>query len=161
MKSKNTTIDLLPWAAALEIGAIADGRSLAHWQMADARQVGVRFPSRVRILLVEAIPAPSDPELRAATESSGILDGSHGSLTVGYAILIHRRCVGSRRILRRALGAVAEFELAGSLYSFLSGHLDRGAFLAATADFARGDQIPSPVRSAPSPKSVSEPFSSA
>lgn len=124
MKSTNTPIDLLAWAATLAIGVLEDGRSLAHWQTADARQVGVRFPRRVRVLLVDAIPAPSDPELQAAAESSGIFDGSNGYLTLGYAILILRQNVGSRRVLRGALGEVAEFELAGSLRSFLASHLE-------------------------------------
>lgn len=160
MKYASKSTDLLAWATTLETGVLEAGRSLAQWQTADAQQVGVRFPRRVRVLLVDAIPAPGDPELRAAAESCRFLDGRDGHLTLGYAIMIHRRCVGSRRILRRALGAVAEFELAGSLQAFLAGHLDE-AWRTATADFPSDDQIPSHVRSALSPKSVSEPLSSA
>lgn len=142
MKSENTSIDLLAWAATMEVGVLAGGRSLAHWQAADARQVGVRFPDRVRVLLVDAIPAPGDPDLLAAARRSGVFDGDDGHLTLGYAIMIHRRCLGSRRILRRALGAVAEFELAGSLHSFLTAHPDPMPGVDRREERARGAAAP-------------------
>ncbi len=101
------------------------GKPLAFWQFAEARQVGVRDPRRVRILLVDAMPQPANSQLLAATMSTGILGPETEGLSLGYGILILRPKAGERRILRHELRHVAQYEAAGSLSAFLDTYLDQ------------------------------------
>lgn len=101
------------------------GKPLAFWQVAEARQVGVRKPERVRVLAVDTLPRPDHPHpaLRGALTAS-LLGPEAQAVALGYNILIPRSKVGERRLLRHELRHVAQCEQAGGLSAFLVRYLD-------------------------------------
>jgi len=90
--------------------------------LADARTVGVQRPEQIRVLMVDHLPLPADPELQAAALQTGLLGPNMTGLTLGYSILI---CDGhlSRRLLSHECRHVTQFEHAGSIASFLPAYL--------------------------------------
>lgn len=118
--------ELLPlavvWAEAQSQNILAHGRPLAFWQVAEARQAGVRSPGKVRILGVDTLPVPADARLRAVL-AAGLLNHEASALTFGHDIMILRSRIGERRILRRELRQVAQYEAAGSIGAFWAEYL--------------------------------------
>jgi hypothetical protein len=112
----------IDWAQEMEAHCLAQGKPLAFWQDADARDVGVTTPARVRICLVDHVPKPNHPELMAAAEEIDFL-----GLTLGYGIFIRNTHMGRRWLLRHELRHVAQCEKAGGLGSFLTEYLGQVA----------------------------------
>ena len=111
------------WARQMENLAMKSGKPLAFWQVADAKDVGVRRPERVRVCRVDAMPHPADPLLAAAATESGLLGAGTLGLTLGYAVFIHRSHVGERWLLRHELRHVSQYEEAGGIEPFLAEYL--------------------------------------
>ena len=63
---------------------LADGVSLPGEEIADAHAVGVREPNWVRLLWVEVIPRPSQPQLRAACDAIDFLTPATRGLALGH-----------------------------------------------------------------------------
>ena len=113
------------WAERERRNILSHGRPLAFWQIAEARQVGVRDPSKVRILRVGTMPEPPNSQLLAATLSNSLLRPETLGLTLGHGILILRQKSGDRRLLRHELRHVAQYEATGSIAAFLAEYLDQ------------------------------------
>lgn len=114
---------LANWAKEQELISLTAGKPLARWQMEDARQVGIQRPDKVRLLYVDSIPQPIDAQLRATAARTGLIGRENVGVTLGYAVLILRGCVGLRRVLRRHLRHVAQMENVGSSVGFLGEYL--------------------------------------
>ena len=110
------------WAEAVAADVVARGRGLSALRLVDARAVGVQRPENIRVLMVDRLPLPADPELQAAAVHTGLLGPTMTGLTLGYAILI---CHGhmSRRLLSHECRHVAQYEQVGSIASFLPAYL--------------------------------------
>ena len=79
--------------------ALLRGRLLTPIESDLARQVGVQHPERIRLLIVQALPAPTDPELQQAAIQAGLLGPGMVGLTLGYSVFV---CTGhvNPRLLR-------------------------------------------------------------
>lgn len=76
------------WIGEQEERARGEGVPLSEREAGVARQAGVRWPERVRLLPVGAMPSPQDPLLQSAMQATGFwLDGASG-LTLDHAILL-------------------------------------------------------------------------
>ena len=64
------------WAKQQEAYILQHGAPLAAHQLADAGRVGVQYPDRVRVLVVDRIPLPDDEEL-AVLEVHDFREGDH------------------------------------------------------------------------------------
>jgi len=115
----------IDWAQDMEAHCLAQGKPLAFWQDADARDVGVTTPARVRICLVDHVPKPSNPELMAAAEEIGFLGPETLGLTLGHGIFIRKTHAGLRWLLRHELRHVSQCEKAGGLDQFLTEYLSQ------------------------------------
>jgi hypothetical protein len=113
---------LLPRAIAWaerEAGRVAlTGTCLGDSTQELARAVGVVCPELIRIELVDRVPSPDDPLLRAAVAQTGMLAHDTRGLTLGYAIFI-RRNEESLRLLSHEFRHVYQYEQAGSIAAFL------------------------------------------
>lgn len=116
-------VQVVPWAESLARDALAAGRPLDATQQCVAREVGVRNPAAVRILVVDAIPLPDTLALQAAARRTGISADRAGAMTLGHAILVLRGEEGDARLLRHELRHVAQYEEAGGIGGFLARHL--------------------------------------
>ncbi len=119
----------IDWAQGIEAQCLVKGKPLAFWQQADARAVGVVHPDRVRICLMDQVPQPSHPELRAAAKEIGFLGPETLGLTLGYGIFICKTHAGLRWLLRHELRHVAQCDTAGGLGMFLTEYLGQIASL--------------------------------
>ena len=110
------------WAQEVATDVAARGTALSASALADARAVGVRQPDSIRVLMVDRLPLPSDPQLQAAAIQTGLLGPTMAGLALGYSILI---CHGhvSRRLLSHECRHVAQYEQSGSIAAFLPAYL--------------------------------------
>lgn len=128
-----TTVDLdqlqklLPkaaaWAEQQEACILAAGVALIASQVADARQLGVVHPERVRLLAVRSIPLPDDPELREAALATQLITPATIGLTLRYGIFFRADYHGDCRLIAHELAHTAQYERLGGMRSFLSTYL--------------------------------------
>ena len=76
------------WAEQQQAHALENGQPLSEKMIDVARHVGVMAPESVRILAVDSLPRPGDPELSAAADATGLLGPEMIGLTLGYAVFI-------------------------------------------------------------------------
>jgi hypothetical protein len=111
------------WAEAQSRQSLGRGVALTAAQAAMAREAGVRDPSRVRIDVVDSLPAPRDPKLIAAAGHIGLMPQAADGMTLGYAVLIRRGAERDPQLLRHELRHVAQYEEAGGIGPFLARHI--------------------------------------
>ena len=111
------------WAESYASQAIAHGTPLGDAQVAVARTVGVRDPARVRIYVVDELPAPKDPVLVAAAGRIGLMPQAASGMTLGYAVLLKRGAQDDARLLSHELRHVAQYEEKGGIRPFLAVHI--------------------------------------
>lgn len=112
----------IAWAEARANRALHAGIPLTPAEQEVALAVGVSKPELVRIEIVESLPLPEDPVLRAAALQAGLLGPGMVGLTLGHAIFI---CRGhkTRRLLSHELRHVHQYEQHGSIAAFLPVYL--------------------------------------
>ena len=115
--------ELLPkvnaWVQTLIARIEREGTPISEELQALARRLGVRQAEAIRLLEVEHLPPPEDPELCRICFASGMLGANMTGLTLGYHILVVRGCAHPR-FLAHDFRHVYQFEEAGSLENFLS-----------------------------------------
>ena len=111
------------WAQGLETDALRTGRPLSPRVLALARAAGVQDPRRVRLVIVDRMPLPDEPFLRAAAQQVGLADSNVTGLTIGHAIFVKRGRDRDPRLLSHELRHVAQYEEAGGIAGFLAKHL--------------------------------------
>ena len=113
----------ITWAEEMAADVASRGKSLGQSDLLIAKAVGVQQADRIRVLLVDQIPLPSDPELKAAAIQAKLLGPDVEGLTLGYSILIcHGRLC--RRLLSHECRHVFQYEKAGSIALFLPLYLE-------------------------------------
>jgi hypothetical protein len=118
---------LLPLAAAWveeqEARALGHGIGLNPAQVADARQMGVTHPERVRLFVVPFIPEPEDPALRAAGELTGLINPFTAGITFRYGIYLRDEYARDRFLVAHELVHTGQYERFGSILAFLRQYL--------------------------------------
>jgi len=113
----------IDWCEGIARRVARDGVPLTATALEDAQTVGVQRPERIRVLVVEAFPLPSDVLLASTAAALGFLGAATAGLALGYSILVRRGRL-SRRLLSHECRHVAQFEAAGSLAEFLTAYLE-------------------------------------
>jgi hypothetical protein len=111
------------WATEEEQKILRDGVSLSEKEIGDARAIGVQSPDRVRLLQIETIPRPTQPQLRAACDAIDFLTPATRGLTVGHGIFIRSDCWRDRLLVVHELVHVAQYERSGGILPFLRRYL--------------------------------------
>lgn len=111
------------WAEKQEQFILQNGIPLNENQLADAKQIGVNFPERVRLLKVESIPQPEDPALHTAVDFLGFLSSSTIGLSLRYGIFIQAEHWGKRSLVVHELTHTQQFERMGGFDPFLRQYL--------------------------------------
>lgn len=111
------------WAERVAAQTLQTGTALDSAQAVLARDAGVRAPHRVRLCVVDAMPAPEDPVLREAAQQVGLLGPDSIGLTLGHAVYIRRDFDSDENLLRHELRHVHQYECYGSIKAFLSVYL--------------------------------------
>jgi hypothetical protein len=111
------------WANAQEEFILERGASLGPIYSSDAERVGIKEPSRVRVLIVDRIPVPEDEQLAEAAARSLIITSACRGVAIGHGIIIRLDCWGDRELMVHQLIHVAQCERAGGLESFVYQYL--------------------------------------
>lgn len=115
---------VIAWAEARSREVAATGRLLSEAGTAIARAVGVQRPELIRVAVVDSLPLPEDPTLRAAALQTGLLGPGMVGLTLGYSVLV---CSGHEtvRLLSHEFRHVHQYEKWGSIAAFLPVYLQQ------------------------------------
>ena len=114
----------IAWAQRCEQDILDTGLALNDAGVLLARRVGVQHPERVRLKFVDAIPRPEDPAMLKVIELGGFLGPTTAGLTLGHGIYI-RNGTGSTRLVSHELRHVYQYEVAGSIASYLPVYLQQ------------------------------------
>lgn len=127
MVDQETFERLLPlayqWARNWEGLALAKGVPLGSQQLVDAELAGVQDCARVRVLVVDRIPMPEDPELADAARRSQIIVDASRCVGFGYAIIIRADAWSDRELLVHNLVHIAQCERTGGLEQWVYKYL--------------------------------------
>jgi hypothetical protein len=120
---------VLAWAEKLSADGRVAGTPLTPAQIEIARGSGVREPASIRLVVVDRIPLPDEPALKAAALQVGLSPASAAGMTIGYAVVVRRGYEDSTRLLSHEFRHVAQYEASGGIRPFLAKHLaDLAAF---------------------------------
>lgn len=111
------------WAAEQEARILREGTPLSEHEIADAKAAGVKEPERIRLLQVDAIPAPAHPMLKAAYGAINLLTSAPRGLTLHYGIFVRRDCRQDRHLLVHELVHTSQYERLGGIFPFLKKYL--------------------------------------
>jgi hypothetical protein len=111
------------WAKEQEQWILSKGVPLSAEEIVDAKAVGVREPERVRLLQVDAIPAPAHPTLKAACQTINFLTASPRGLTFQYGIFVRSDCWRNRHLVAHELAHTAQYERLGGIVPFLKNYI--------------------------------------
>lgn len=111
------------WAAKQEEMILREGVPLSEQEIADAKALGVREPQRVRLLQVDAIPAPGHPMLKATYNAINCFTATPRGLTLQYGIFVRSDCWRDRFLIAHELAHTAQYQRLGGILPFLRGYL--------------------------------------
>ena len=111
------------WATEQEQRILCDGVPLSEKEVDDARSVGVREPERIRLLRVETIPRPSQPELRAACDAIDFLTPADARTDFGLRNFYSLGLLGGPIARCARARHVAQYERLGAPLAFLRKYL--------------------------------------
>lgn len=112
----------IAWAEAQYLSISLAGQPLNEALLAVAKNVGVRYPERIRVVEVQSLPLPDDASLRQAALATGLLGPGMVGLTLGHGIYVcHGH--GNIRLLSHEFRHVHQYEQAGSIAAFLPDYL--------------------------------------
>jgi hypothetical protein len=112
------------WAVGLSTVAHSQGSPLIPELIALARKVGVKRPENIRLIRVEQIPLPTDPELANAANQVGLAESDMAGLTLGYVVFLRRGIEPDTRLFSHEFRHVAQYEACGGIPNFLFAHLN-------------------------------------
>ena len=124
---QETFEQLLPlafqWAWHTQNFVLRHGSPLRRRQVADARQVGVKEISRVRVLAVDRMPLPEQPELAEAARRTQIITDFCRAIAIGHAVVVRADAWGDRELFLHQLVHVAQCERSGGLEQWVRQYL--------------------------------------
>ena len=127
MVDQETFDYLLPlayeWAKTQEEFVLAHGHRLGARHAHDANLVGVRDRARVRVLVVDRIPLPENPELAEASKRIGIITEDTRCAGFGHALIIRVDAWNDRELILHNLVHIAQCERSGGLEQWVREYL--------------------------------------
>jgi hypothetical protein len=116
---QETFEQLLPrayeWAKKQEEFVLARGHALGPTHAWDAHLAGVRDCARVRVLVVDRIPLPDDPDLARASKTLGIINENTRCVGFGHALIVRGDAWSDRELILHNLVHIAQCERSGGL----------------------------------------------
>ena len=111
------------WIEAQERKILAEGSALDETGMADAGQIGVQHPERVRLLRVARVPMPGGAWIARLGKWFGAPGEHTAGLTARYGVFIRADVWGDRRLIAHELVHTAQYERLGGVRPFLRQYL--------------------------------------
>jgi len=127
MLNPHQFIQLIPkaveWVQQKEQEILNIGTPLSESQLQDARTIPVMHPEKVRLLRVNHIPLPDDPELKFAAQVIQLITPNTWGLSLRYGILIRNDRWNNRETLIHELVHTSQYERLGGHQHFLNQYL--------------------------------------
>ena len=111
------------WCKATEEFVLAHGAPLGGRHLADARLAGVQDCARIRVMVVDRIPLPDDPELAEAARRTQIITEETRCIGFGHALIMRADAWGDRELLLHNLVHIAQCERSGGLEAWVYRYL--------------------------------------
>ncbi len=111
------------WTQQQEQEILKDGTPLSDSQLEDARKLSVENPEKVRLLCVDQIPLPEDPELKSANQLLKLITPETIGLTCQYGIFIKKDYWNHREPVAHELVHVSQYERFGNIQKFLNRYI--------------------------------------
>jgi hypothetical protein len=111
------------WVKEQEEFVLARGNPLGPRHTHDANLVGVQDSARVRVLVVDRIPLPEDPELAKASKRIGIITEDTRCVGFGHALIIRVDAWNDRELILHNLVHIAQCERCGGLAQWVRHYL--------------------------------------
>ncbi len=111
------------WAEKLESRILRQGAPLRVDELADASALGVREPTRVRLLCLAAGPRPDDLLLRVAAGVVQFVMPATRGLALRHGIFVRADCWRNRDLIAHELAHTAQYERLGGIEPFLRQYL--------------------------------------
>ena len=112
-KVDNLSAKALAFMEQVETTYWRRGRPLSEAELRFARSIGIKNTSGIRIVVLEDLPMPDDPDLRKAAQSYGMGSWLEGARTLGSVIFLKPRYASSDEVVSHELVHVAQFERLG------------------------------------------------
>lgn len=123
----NQFVNLIPKAVLeakeQEQKILMNGTPLSDSQIEDAKIIPVKYPERVRLLRVNQIPLPEDPELKFVLQAIQLITPYTAGLTIQYGIFIRNDSWNNREIIMHELIHTSQYERLGGIQQFLNQYL--------------------------------------
>ena len=127
MLDPNQLIQLIPrgaiWAQQQEQLILENGTPLLPPQLEDAKNIPVKNPEKIRLLRVDQIPLPKDPELEFAVQTIKLITPDTIGLTLQYGIFIRNDHWNNRELIVHELVHTSQYERFGGIQQFLNQYL--------------------------------------
>jgi len=102
---------------------LMNGTPLSDSQIEDAKIIPVKYPERVRLLRVNQIPLPEDPELKFAAQAIQFIIPNTRGLTLQYGIFVKNDYWNNRELIVHELIHTSQYERLGGIQQFLNQYL--------------------------------------
>jgi hypothetical protein len=111
------------WAEEQEKIILRHGVKLDVDQQIDAFLIGIKDPTKIRLLKVDQVPVPSHHALKEAAEMIGFLSNTTIGLALRYGIYIRSDYWNQRKLIVHELVHTMQYDRMGGFMSFLSQYL--------------------------------------
>jgi len=111
------------WARWQESAILRRGVPLNDALLADARRIGVRYPERVRLRVVDQVPGGMPGWLRKIVTPLGLCSPLTSGMSLRYGIFIRSDCWGDSPLVRHELVHTHQYERLGGIRPFLKLYL--------------------------------------
>jgi hypothetical protein len=111
------------WAEREEKRILLKGVALVEPHLSDAKIVGVKYPERIRLSKVRSIPPPSNPILKFAAHTTGLVSQDSAGMALRYGIFIREDFSGDRNLIAHECVHTSQYERLGGFNAFLSRYL--------------------------------------
>ena len=111
------------WAKAQEAFVLARGNPLGPRHTRDANHVGVQDCAGVRVLVVDRISLPEDPDLAEAARRIGIITEDTRGMGFGHALIIRVDAWNDHELILHNLAHIAQCERSGGLEQWVRQYL--------------------------------------
>ncbi len=103
------------WAKKQEEFVLKHGNPLSARHQADAVLAGVKEPGRIRVLVVDRIALPENPQLAEASKLIGIVTDDTRCMGFGYALIIRVDAWNDRETILHNFVHIGQCERSGGL----------------------------------------------
>jgi hypothetical protein len=123
------------WVTQMEQTCMEIGQPLLPQNWRDGETIGIRELAAVRVMVLNEIPLPSDPELRQLAAQSKLITPTTAGMTFGHGIVLKAGHY-NRHLIAHELVHVMQYERFGGIEPFLVAYISEVPFSSLLSEWA-------------------------